>query len=488
MPRVPIITYDRGTLLIHPPPRGRKWIEYATWDDRVEKFRVLAIDYRSLVETLIQEEIEFEDRAKGFEALTFETVKEIEPYPHQQEALAAWKAAKRRGVVVLPTGAGKTYLAQMAIVATPRPTLIVVPTIELMHQWYAHLNTVFTGVEIGLLGGGAHDRTPILVATYDSAAIHIEKLGNLYATIVFDECHHLPAEFYNTIASFAIAPYRLGLTATPERGDGKHLELVKSIGPEIYRKTPAELAGTTLAPYKIEQIKVKLTNAEQNRYQELIAERNRFLASRGIYFSSPQGWQDFVRESGRSSAGRRAMLAHREAKEIVLCTNAKLRILADLLAKHYPEPTLIFTSDNATVYRIAQTLLIPAITHHTPVKERHVILGAFRSGEYKTLVASQVLNEGIDIPAAKIAIVLSGSASPREHVQRLGRILRKGDGKKHAILYELISADTMEERTSDRRNQTANPPQLAVVPTQAARVSRQFTAPKVAEDGEDYEF
>jgi superfamily II DNA or RNA helicase len=113
---------------------------------------------------------------------------------------------------------------------------------------------------------------------------------------------------------------------------------------------------------------------------------------------------------------------------------------------------LIFTADNATVYRISQDLLIPAITHQTPVKERHEILTKFREGEYKTLVASHVLNEGVDVPAASIAIILSGTGSTREYIQRLGRVLRKGTQEnKQAILYEVVAEDTSEEGTSARR-------------------------------------
>jgi superfamily II DNA or RNA helicase len=156
--------------------------------------------------------------------------------------------------------------------------------------------------------------------------------------------------------------------------------------------------------------------------------------------------------SARSPAGRRAMLAHREAREIAVGTDGKMRVLADLLAEHFPERILIFTTDNATVYRISQGFLIPAITHQTPVKERHEILTRFREGEYKTLVASHVLNEGVDVPAASIAIILSGTGSPREYIQRLGRILRKSQDKnKRAILYEVVTEDTSEEGTSQRR-------------------------------------
>jgi superfamily II DNA or RNA helicase len=143
------------------------------------------------------------------------------------------------------------------------------------------------------------------------------------------------------------------------------------------------------------------------------------------------------------------MLAHREAKEIALGTDGKLRILTDLLAQHYPERILIFTNDNATVYRISQDLLIPAITHQTPVKERHDILTRFREGEYKSLVASHVLNEGVDVPDARVAIILSGTGSEREYIQRLGRVLRRGtDNNKQAILYEVVAEDTSEEGTS----------------------------------------
>jgi superfamily II DNA or RNA helicase len=452
MPRNPTLTFDRGTLILHPPPKGKSWVNYATWDDRVEKFRIPAIHYRSLVEALQAEGSNFSDEAKGFEPLELLPSMEMEPYPHQSEALAAWKQAGRQGVVVLPTAAGKTYLAQLAMQATPRSTLIVVPTLDLMHQWYAHLKAAFPDAEVGLLGGGSRDRTRILVATYDSAAIHAESLGNRYALLIFDECHHLPTDFNRAIAEYAIAPYRLGLTATPERTDGKHADLNILVGAEVYRKTAEELAGKALAEHAVVQIKVKLSQKERDRYNHLMQLRNEFLRSAKISLGSIKGWQLFVQASARSAAGRRAMLAHREAKEIALGTDGKLRILVDLIAEHYPERILIFTADNATVYRISQEFLIPAITHQTPVKERHEILTRFREGEYKTLVASHVLNEGVDVPAASIAIILSGTGSAREYVQRLGRVLRKGKDKdKFAVLYEVVAEDTSEEGTSVRR-------------------------------------
>ncbi len=452
MARTATLTFDRGTLILHPPPRGKAWMDYATWDDRIEKFRIPAIKYRSLVEALQVSETDFIDAAKGFAHLELVPALEMIPYPHQSEALAAWKLAGRQGVVVLPTAAGKTYLAQMAMQTTPRSTLIVVPTLDLMHQWYAHLVAAFPDAEVGLLGGGSRDKTSILVATYDSAAIHAETLGNQYGLLIFDECHHLPTDFSRVIAEYAIAPYRLGLSATPERSDGKHADLEGLIGREVYRQRAEDLAGKALATHEIVQIKVKLSQQERERYNQLIQIRNDFLSQSRISLGSLQGWQLFVQMSGRSQLGRRAMLAHREAKAIALGTDGKLRILANLLAEHYPERTLIFTADNTTVYRISQELLIPAITHQTPVKERHEILTKFRQGEYNTLIASHVLNEGVDVPAASVAIILSGTGSTREYIQRLGRVLRKGNiENKQAILYEVVAEDTSEEATSARR-------------------------------------
>jgi superfamily II DNA or RNA helicase len=439
-------------------------VDYATWDDRVEKFRIPAIHYRQLVEALQAEGADFRDEAKEFIPLELLPSFEMEPYPHQSEALLAWKQAGRRGVVVLPTAAGKTYLAQLAMQATPRSTLIVVPTLDLMHQWYAHLKAAFPDAEVGLLGGGSRDKTSILISTYDSATIHAEALGNQYAMLIFDECHHLPTDFYRIIAEYAIAPYRLGLTATPNRSDGRHWDLNALIGPEVYRRKPEDLAGFALAEHKVVQIKVKLSQKERDRYNACIKLRNEFLRESKISLGSLEGWQKFVMASARSQKGRRAMLAHRESKEIALGTDGKLRVLADLLAQHYPERILIFTNDNATVYRISQELLIPAITHQTPVKERHEILTHFREGEYKTLVASHVLNEGVDVPDARVAIILSGTGSNREYIQRLGRVLRKGkDSNKLALLYEVVAEDTSEEGTSQRRHgsEVRNEPQKA---------------------------
>jgi superfamily II DNA or RNA helicase len=145
-------------------------------------------------------------------------------------------------------------------------------------------------------------------------------------------------------------------------------------------------------------------------------------------------------------------MAYRTQKTISQGSTAKMRVLERLLSQHRQDRMLIFTSDNETVYRISRRFLMPAITHQTKVKERHALLSGFNAGDYPFLVTSRVLNEGIDVPAANVAVILSGSGSVREHVQRLGRILRRAKDK-HAILYELVAERTGEEYVSTRRRQ-----------------------------------
>ena len=154
MARTSTLTYDRGTLILHPPPKGRAWLEFVTWDDRVEKFRLPALHYRAFLEAIQHEGMEVKDKARDFRELELELVTEHEPYEHQQEALDAWLKVGRRGIAELPTGAGKTLLAHLAMKATPRSTLVVVPTLDLMHQWYAGPRGRLSGCGLGALGRG----------------------------------------------------------------------------------------------------------------------------------------------------------------------------------------------------------------------------------------------------------------------------------------------------------------------------------------------
>ena len=156
--------------------------------------------------------------------------------------------------------------------------------------------------------------------------------------------------------------------------------------------------------------------------------------------------------SSRSVEGRRAMQAYRRQRELAFSAPAKLEYVEHLLHVHRRDRALLFTQDNATAYHVSRKFLVPAITHQTKIKERSEILEGLAKGTYSAVVTSKVLNEGVDVPEANVGVVLSGSGSVREHVQRLGRILRRREGKK-AVLYEICSAGTAEGNISERRRQ-----------------------------------
>jgi len=167
---------------------------------------------------------------------------------------------------------------------------------------------------------------------------------------------------------------------------------------------------------------------------------------------SATGWSDFVMRSAQSKRGRQAMRAYQAHKQLAFAAPSKLLYVESLLHKHRRDRMILFTERNKAAYEISRRFLVPVITHQTKVTERSDILQDFSQGRYNVLATSKVLNEGVDIPDANDAVILSGSGSVREHVQRLGRILRK-KGDKTATLYELIASGTSEEFTSSRRRE-----------------------------------
>jgi superfamily II DNA or RNA helicase len=407
------------------------------------------VAYADVVRALVASKTPYADTARAYSELAQGARVHREPRYYQREALAAWSAQRGRGVVVLPTGAGKSHVALLAIDAKRRDALVVAPTLDLVRQWFDLLGATFGG-RVGLVGGGEHDVQPLTVTTYDSAFLHMDHLGARFGTIVFDECHHLPSVAYAAAARACIAPFRLGLTATPERADGRDAELAGLIGPIVYRKDIVELSGDYLADYEVERVSIELSAQERDEHDAERAIYRDFVKSRGIRLSQPGGWNQFIMLASQSAEGRRALAAHRRQRELAFAPSAKIEYLEHLVHRHRHDRSILFTQDNATAYAISRRFLVPVITHQTKVRERSAILAGLSQGTYRAVATSKVLNEGVDVPDANVAVILSGSGSVREHVQRLGRILRKKEGKR-AVLYELVTQDTTETYTSDRR-------------------------------------
>lgn len=247
------ISFKQGTILI----KGNVRVPNSVWDERSESFRAPAMYYKDIINYLKDSGIDFEDSvldlipcpdlAAAYEA----SGKKLKLRDYQAEALISWggENEKRGGVLVLPTGSGKTLTGIRAIAGCNTPALVVVPTLDLLEQWKKELEEAFS-MEIGKLGGGDKKILPVTVSTYDSAYIHAETLGNRFGLIIFDEVHHLPATGYRSIAEFSASPCRLGLTATYEREDGLHTELNRLVGGKVYEKKVSELAGGISPPIR----------------------------------------------------------------------------------------------------------------------------------------------------------------------------------------------------------------------------------------------
>lgn len=438
------LTFDRGTILV----RGNIRVPNSTWDERSRTFRAMALYYKDIIDFLKISSFDFRDHVLSLIPCP-ELQSSIKLRDYQKLAMDAWIANDKRGIIVLPTGSGKTLLGVKAISLLNTPTIVVAPTLDLVDQWRSKLKEELK-VDVGILGGGERDIRALTVSTYDSAYIHADRIGNRFSLIIFDEVHHLPAEGYRNIAEMFASPFRMGLTATFEREDGLHKELSRLVGGKVFEKRVVDLVGEHLSPFRLEKIVVELTEEEKKDYainQKIFSD---YLVRSNLTIRNPEDFQRLVMRSGRDPEARRALLARNRARDIAFNSVSKIRKLSEILRRHNEGRIFIFTEHNKLVHRISREFLIPSITYRTASKERSETLDRFRSGTYRAVVTSKVLDEGIDVPDADVGIILSGTGSERAFIQRLGRILRKKEGKE-AVLYEILSAKTSETNTASRR-------------------------------------
>ncbi|UTF52305.1 DEAD/DEAH box helicase family protein [Natronosalvus rutilus] len=469
------LRYEDGTIRIEAPETGAEaLLKDATlatveleFDPRSDTLRTEAVHYTPLRAALARRYESVQDGVLATaNGLPEGLASEYELRSYQRTALERWFETDRweglsfadggpshpapAGVLELPTGSGKTVIAIEAIERLAVPTLVVVPTIDLLEQWATELEAEFD-VPVGRFGGGEQRLEALTVSTYDSAYLKADAVGDRFGFVVFDEVHHLGGEGYRQIARLLAAPARLGLTATFERPDDAHEVIEELVGPVVHRLSPDDLAGEHLAPYDVKRRKIELTERERENYERHQGTFTDYLARSNIRMQSGSDYQELVKRSGSDPAAREALLARQRAREIMLGAEGKIEALAEVLETHRGERTIVFTAYNDLAYEVGERFLIPVITHQTGTAERREILERFRDGTYSRVVTSNVLDEGVDVPDASVAVVLSGSGSEREFTQRLGRILRPKDDGGRAILYELVAAETSEESIADRR-------------------------------------
>lgn len=443
------IHFDRGTLILDDWPMGidPKGLPGIVWDARVGCHRAPAFLHRDLIAEFSRREIPCEDfvRPKTRPSGRWEVV-DLRPY--QAAAMAAWQVSHRRGLIVLPTGSGKTRLALATLAALNVPSLCIVPTRVMMSQWQIEIRKVYGG-SVAMLGDGSHQIGPITVATFESAYRHMNRMGDQFGLLIVDEAHHFGSGLRDEALEMCTAAYRLGLTATPPHTPAAVLRIEQLIGPAVYELTLGDLTGRFLAPFDLLTLTVPFTQEDREVYQREETLFRPFFREffRRVPFA---GWQDLCREACRAERGRLAMAAWRRARRLIGFHRAKAELVRSLLERHRKSRVLVFTASNEAAYSIAMEHLIMPITCDISREERQEALEMFASGKLHALVSSQVLNEGIDVPDADVAIIVGGTGAEREHVQRVGRLLRPAPGKR-ATVYELITRETPEVRQAQRR-------------------------------------
>jgi superfamily II DNA or RNA helicase len=451
--------FDRGTILIRADDSSIKLPAVANilWDERVRSYRAPASCYRELMRYFSAHNFAIRDLTthRWGDAMAL-SVPNLRSY--QQASLNAWRERKGRGVIVLPTGAGKTVVGIAAIALTKKPAICLVPTRILLEQWRERLLQQFR-MPIGILGDGKQELAPVMVATFESAYRYMNWIGNRFQLLIVDEVHHFGSGMRDEALEMCIAPFRLGLTATPIAKSEVRKRLAELIGPQVYEATVNELTGRYLAPFEHVTIHVELYPDERAAYDREIglfrAEFDKFSRS----FPGSR-WLDFAAWAKVRPEGRRALLGLRQARRIIGASRAKEESLEVILSQNGRSKTLIFTSDTDSAYRISRKMLVAAVTGDIKKKEREEVLEKFKKGVLNILVSCRVLNEGIDVPDAEIAIVLGGNHGEREHIQRIGRCLRPSPNKV-AKVYELVAKNTIEIRNWQKRTESLAPRSFA---------------------------
>ncbi len=438
--------FDRGTLLVQ-GDAASGW-PGVVWDPRTQNLRAAAHRYRALRRAATTSGVSFTDPIPA----RWSRSRQWAPpslRPYQRDAVMAWLGQGKRGVIVLPTGAGKTRVALAAAAAVRGPTAVLCPTRVLLGQWLEALKQVYAG-PLGVLGDGESRIEPVTVMTFESAFRRMDALGDRFALLVVDEVHHFASGLRAEALEACVAPYRLGLTATaPEAASAGELTLDDLVGPVAFAMSIGDLSGTHLAAFDVVRLRVGLTAAERAEYVRMARPYLELQAA--LRRATPSiDWEGTMRAMASTADGRRAIRAWQGAVALAAFPEEKRRLAAALIERHRDDKTLVFASRASDARTVSSDSLVPAITAEIVREERDAVMARFRDGTLRCVVSARVLNEGVDVPDANVAVLLGGALGVREQAQRVGRVLRPGPGKR-AIVYDIATAGTVDADRADRK-------------------------------------
>ena len=369
----------------------------------------------------------------------------------QEQALDAWQGAGCRGVVEAITGTGKSLVGAKAIETVVRDggrALVLVPSLALLTQWQTQLHATLPGLRMAALGDGQKGTfhgVDVLLASIQSAANAPPTVPGL-GLVVADEVHRYGAPHYAK-ALHATYRRRLGLTGTYERrDDGVERVLNPYFGSVVFEyRYGAALRDGVVAPFHLALVGTNFTSAEREAYDEadeLCKDARHQLISDYRYPIDP--WAEFfawVQEGSEGDDWEEARLCRQylkgfaERRRLMAEASGKATVLRDIGTDWMRVGRgLVFTETVEGAQDAADT-----IAAHTPAlplsgasrsQDRTSTLRAFDFGRIRILCAPRILDEGIDVPEADLAVVVAASQTRRQMVQRMGRVIRlKKDGR-----------------------------------------------------------
>ncbi|MGD2068444.1 MAG: DEAD/DEAH box helicase family protein [Gemmatimonadota bacterium] len=449
----PSFYYRHGLAVLRAVREAPSWMD---WDDRTEAW--VAPGYRLPDLRAWAADRGVLEGGAGPDELDAPFFDPRRPREYQREALERWRAAEGRGTVVLPTGSGKSFVALLAIQDVGAGACVVAPTRALLGQWFNQLADAFGPERVGAFYGDEKDPRPITVTTYHSAFTLQERFGERFDLLVLDEAHHLAdtaageESAWHDALRIAPARRRLGLTATYP--DGRDEGLRRLLGPVVYRRSVGEMVDAELADFALERRFVSLTADERERYDRATSTYEGFVDEKDFRarYGDDDWWKVFMAATRSSPRARRAFRAFRERERIVALSERKLAEAGRLLRLHAGERAVLFCGSTDAAEAVSRRFAVPLITGHTPASERKRILDWIEEGAVRAVSTVRVLDEGWDVPSAKLGLILGDTTrgGPRQHRQRLGRILRR-QGERVASLWEIVVADTHEFFASQKR-------------------------------------
>ncbi len=448
---------ENGSIIMHP----NKYLgsiydkirNYVVYNRRSKAFKVVPCYLFTVIKTLSD---------LGVRVVNRTDLRESQPLPvrlefkgelrdYQREALNSWSLNSHRGIIALPTGSGKTVIGIAALAALNERALIVAYTKDQLTQWRDSI-IKFTNASPALIGMYYSEEkkvAPITLTTYQTAFKYVSELMKYYTFLLIDEVHHLPAEKFKHIALNSTAPHRMGLSATPYREDGKHTMLFPLMGGVVYHKTPAELSERGfLAPYEVITVYVKLTDDERKKYLELLRRYRALVGGRRF--------EDVLKAAKNGDhTALEALKIHTSIKLLVQKSKNKVRKAEEIIKSELSKgnKVIVFAHYVDLAEEIANSVGALLLTGDVDKWKRDLILNKFREMRSGALVVTTVGDEGLDIPDASVGVLVAGTGSRRQFVQRLGRLLRPKEGKR-AVLYEIVVKGTSEELQSKRRKTT----------------------------------